>query len=121
MSDAVDAGGSRCGICNGDEWATLSPSEVTLGQVPPAVLSTVRTFYRCGVCCQLFWPGEKYDNTMDELRTEGREGRDETSSEGWGKGRKEDMEGCNSKSWDEGTQGGGAHPRLGVCCKQWAP
>jgi len=25
-------------------------------------------FYRCGVCGQLFWPGEKYENTMATLK-----------------------------------------------------
>ncbi|KOO26902.1 hypothetical protein Ctob_004421, partial [Chrysochromulina tobinii] len=28
LQEAVDAGGSRCGICNGDEWCTLRPDQV---------------------------------------------------------------------------------------------
>ena len=28
LQEAVDAGGSRCGICNGDEWCTLQPDQV---------------------------------------------------------------------------------------------
>ena len=34
LQEAVDAGGSRCGICNGDEWLTLRPDQVEAGQVP---------------------------------------------------------------------------------------
>ena len=25
-------------------------------------------FYQCGVCLQVFWPGAKYDATMDGLK-----------------------------------------------------
>jgi hypothetical protein len=48
LSDAVDAGGSRCGICNGDEWRTLRSEEVEPGQVPAAVLKQQKEFYKCG-------------------------------------------------------------------------
>ena len=78
VSDAVEAGGSRCGICNGDEWHTLRPRDVEAGQVPAAVLASQQVFYRCGVCQQIFWPGDKYESTMEGLRAEGRDqGRDE--------------------------------------------
>ena len=70
MSDAVTEGGSRCGICNGDEWQTLKPDQVGPGQVPAAVLAKQDIFYRCGACQQIFWPGEKYDNTMEGLRAD---------------------------------------------------
>ena len=70
LPDAVDAGGSRCGICNGDEWATLRPGQVGAGQVPAGVLAAQRVFYRCGRCQQIFWPGEKYESTMEGLRAE---------------------------------------------------
>ena len=70
LSDAVDAGHSRCGICNGADWQTLRAAEVPPGQVPPAVLASVPIFYRCGCCQQMFWPGDKYENTMDGLRAE---------------------------------------------------
>ena len=73
MSDAVEAGGSRCGICNGDAWLTLTPDQVEVGQVPPAVLRKQDVFYKCGCCMQIFWPGEKYESTMEGLRAEGRE------------------------------------------------
>ena len=43
LSDAVEAGGSRCGICNGDKWQTLRPAQVAPGQVPAAVLSLTLT------------------------------------------------------------------------------
>ena len=74
LSDIVDAGGSRCGICNGDDWYTLRPEQVEPGQVPPAVLRKQNVFYRCGKCQQIFWPGDKYENTMEGLRAEGKEG-----------------------------------------------
>ena len=73
LSDAVDAGGSRCGICNGDDWHTLRPHEVGAGQVPPAVLAKQSIFYRCGACQQMFWPGDKYESTIEQLRAEGRD------------------------------------------------
>lgn len=73
LSGLVDAGGSRCGICNGDEWQTLRPDEVEAGQVPHAVLRVQPVFYRCGACMQMFWPGDKYESTMDGLRAEGRD------------------------------------------------
>ena len=76
LSDAVDAGGSRCGICNGDDWHTLRPHEVGEGQVPAVVLQRQRIFYRCGSCQQIFWPGDKYESTMEGLRIEGREGEE---------------------------------------------
>lgn len=50
--------GSRCGICNGDAWYLAEPSEVDRGQVPKAVLKRVSTFYRCGICSQVFWPSK---------------------------------------------------------------
>ena len=25
-------------------------------------------FYQCGVCLQVFWPGAKYETTMDHLK-----------------------------------------------------
>jgi len=62
--------GSRCGICNGDEWIPLTREEAR-GSVPDAVLDAVLdepAFYRCGRCTQIFWPGAKYDDTMATLR-----------------------------------------------------
>ena len=70
MCDAVDAGGSRCGICNGNAWITLHPNEVKVGEVPRAVVDKQSIFYKCGACQQIFWPGEKYDNTMVGLRAD---------------------------------------------------
>ena len=57
LSEAAHhATGSRCGICNGDAWHKVRPSEVEEGQVPKAVLRKQPVFYRCGVCSQIFWP-----------------------------------------------------------------
>ena len=47
---------SRCGICNGDAWQRLQPSDVQGTEVPPSVLQKQTLFYRCGVCSQIFWP-----------------------------------------------------------------
>ena len=47
---------SRCGICNGDAWQRLQPSDVQGTEVPPSVLKKQAFFYRCGVCSQIFWP-----------------------------------------------------------------
>ena len=58
--------GSRCGICNGNDWVVLSSADVE-GRVPDAVLSEAE-FYRCGKCQQIFWPGRKYDAKMSGLR-----------------------------------------------------
>ena len=67
IREAVEAGGSRCGICNGAEWRTLCAGELR-GQVPEAVRTEEGEFYQCGVCLQVFWPGAKYDATMDGLK-----------------------------------------------------
>jgi len=67
IREAVEAGGSRCGICNGAEWRTLCAGELR-GQVPEAVRAEEGEFYQCGVCLQVFWPGAKYDATMDGLK-----------------------------------------------------
>ena len=67
IRDAVEAGGSRCGICNGADWRTLRAAEL-VGQVPEAVRQADGEFYQCGVCQQVFWPGAKYDATMDGLK-----------------------------------------------------
>lgn len=64
---AVATWGSRCGICNGCDWRTLSPDDVR-GEAPPGVLAEAPEYYRCGVCEQLFWPGAKYEDTMATLR-----------------------------------------------------
>jgi len=64
---AVMTWGSRCGICNGCDWRTLSPDDVR-GEAPPGVLAEAPEYYRCGVCEQLFWPGAKYEDTMATLR-----------------------------------------------------
>ena len=37
-------------------------------QVPEAVRAEEGEFYQCGVCLQVFWPGAKYDATMDGLK-----------------------------------------------------
>ena len=50
-----------------------SAEQVEPGQVPAAVLRQQREFYRCGRCQQIFWPGEKYESTMEGLRAEGKE------------------------------------------------
>lgn len=67
LREAVDAGESRCGICNADSWRHLQPSEVQ-GRVPVGVLRETDEFYQCASCEQIFWPGPKYSNTMDSLR-----------------------------------------------------
>ena len=67
IREAVEAGGSRCGICNGAEWRTLSAAQLR-GQVPEAVRAEEGEFYQCGVCLQVFWPGAKYESTMDGLK-----------------------------------------------------
>jgi len=46
---------------------------VGAGQVPPAVLAKQSIFYRCGACQQMFWPGDKYESTIEQLRAEGRD------------------------------------------------
>lgn len=67
IRDAVEAGGSRCGICNGADWRTLRAAELQ-GQVPEPVRAADGEFYQCGVCLQVFWPGAKYESTMDGLK-----------------------------------------------------
>jgi len=64
----VDAGESRCGICNGRRWRRLSREEAA-EEVPEPVISTEDNFYRCGDCGQVFWTGEKYTNAIDALRS----------------------------------------------------
>ena len=44
--------------------------------MPPAVLKKQHVFYRCGKCQQIFWPGDKYENTMEGLRQESTAGAD---------------------------------------------
>ena len=107
LSDAVDAGGSRCGICNGAEWQTLRPREIAPGQVPAAVLRHQRVFYRCGVCHQIFWPGDKYESTMDGLRAEG--------------SRAAAAAGGRSSDAAEGTARGLQPPRAGTAGSEWRP
>lgn len=67
LESLVNGGGSRCGICNARQWATLCKESVS-GLVPDAVLEQESKFYRCGFCKQIFWEGEKYSNNMDSLR-----------------------------------------------------
>ena len=66
LRGSVPYWGSRCGICNGNDWVVLSSADVE-GRVPDAVLSEAE-FYRCGKCQQIFWPGRKYDAKMSGLR-----------------------------------------------------
>ena len=68
LSRAVENGESRCGICNARAWRTLRPEEVR-GRVPPEVGAKEGEFFECGSCGQIFWPGEKYVETMDALRS----------------------------------------------------
>ena len=71
LGEAVaDSGGSRCGICNGDAWRVLRPAEVEAGMVPRVVLRRQPVFYLCGVCKQIFWPGDKYQGKMEGIRAE---------------------------------------------------
>ena len=49
------------------------------GLVPESVRLAAAEFYQCGRCRQLFWPGEKYDDTMATLK--GLSLNAETSSE----------------------------------------
>ena len=81
----MEAGGSRCGICNGAEWRTLSAAQLR-GQVPEAVRAEEGEFYQCGVCLQVFWPGAKYESTMEDLK--------KTTLDGGGRGSpgREDIE-----------------------------
>lgn len=37
--------------------------------MPPEVGAKEDEFYMCGSCGQIFWPGEKYVETMDSLRS----------------------------------------------------
>ncbi|CAK0793315.1 unnamed protein product, partial [Prorocentrum cordatum] len=67
LQEALSSGGSRCGICNSNNWSTLRPGDVE-GHVPPAVLEAESDFYQCGQCGQIFWEGAKYNNTMDSLK-----------------------------------------------------
>ena len=67
LYEALVAGESRCGVCNSAEWRTLSGDEVA-GRVPAAVTVDGRVFYECCHCLQIFWPGAKYESTMDSLR-----------------------------------------------------
>jgi uncharacterized protein with PIN domain len=67
LRDAVDAGESRCGICNADNWRHLQPSEV-VGRVPVGVLAETSEYFQCGSCEQIFWPGPKYEETMGSLK-----------------------------------------------------
>jgi uncharacterized protein with PIN domain len=65
--------GSRCGICNSDAWQTLDAAAALRGGlISEGVWRTYArggtSFYRCGRCEQVFWPGEKYDETMAELK-----------------------------------------------------
>jgi uncharacterized protein with PIN domain len=67
LSDVVDAGESRCGICNADCWLHLRPADVH-GRVPQGVLGLTDEFFQCASCEQIFWPGPKYSDTMDTLK-----------------------------------------------------
>ena len=49
------------------------------GEVPAGVLATQTVFYRCGSCQQIFWPGDKYESTMEGLRADGKD----EAGEGW--------------------------------------
>jgi uncharacterized protein with PIN domain len=64
---AVESGQSRCGICNAVAWITLQPHELH-GRVPRDVLRAGSEFYQCGSCRQIFWPGEKYNSTIQDLK-----------------------------------------------------
>ena len=68
LHEALVHGESRCGVCNSREWRTLYPADVA-GRVPAAVAASEEVFYECGYCEQLFWPGDKYNKTMDSLAT----------------------------------------------------
>ena len=105
LQEAVDAGGSRCGICNGDEWLTLRPDQVEAGQVPAAVLRQQSVFYRCGKCHQIFWPGDKYESTMEGLRMEGKEGG--VAKDGTQDGAKDGGGGGNGDDDESSSSGGG--------------
>ena len=60
LSEKVNATtGSRCGICNGDAWQRVKPSEADPGQVPKLMLRKQPIFYRCGVCSQIYWPSKR--------------------------------------------------------------
>ena len=107
VSDAVEAGGSRCGICNGDDWHTLRPNQVAPGQVPEAVRRSQRLFYLCGRCQQIFWPGDKYESTMEGLRDE--VGRDEP-----GGAAEPEPERASYKGVRAGTGGGVWRPPSGT-------
>ena len=48
-----------------------------MGQVPEAVRQADGEFYQCGVCLQVFWPGAKYDATMDSLKQAALDGEGE--------------------------------------------
>jgi uncharacterized protein with PIN domain len=67
LHEALVAGDSRCGVCNSAAWRTLSANEVA-GRVPAAVAANESVFYECGHCLQIFWPGVKYESTMESLR-----------------------------------------------------
>jgi len=65
--------GSRCGICNSGAWETLdAQAAFSEGMISEQVWQmharSATPFYRCGYCAQVFWPGEKYSDTMTELR-----------------------------------------------------
>jgi len=65
--------GSRCGICNFGAWETLDArAAFSEGLISEKVwrmhAHSATPFYRCGNCAQVFWPGEKYSDTMTELK-----------------------------------------------------
>lgn len=60
---------SRCLKCNA-EIEHLS-SEQVRGKVPAYVFETHRTFHRCPVCDQIFWPGTHWQRVLASLERGG--------------------------------------------------
>ncbi|KAL6765613.1 Mut7-C RNAse domain-containing protein [Haematococcus lacustris] len=50
---------TRCSICNGAEYETLSRMQAAELQVPAKVLNSVDEFYRCRTCHKVVWMGPK--------------------------------------------------------------
>lgn len=57
---------SRCVHCN-EPVHEVETSELALDGIPPHVLATHRTFYRCPTCGRYYWPGSHHEKIRRAL------------------------------------------------------
>ena len=62
----IDMGESRCPVCNGN--LAEADKRAVRGDVPDAVLKGNESFWKCGECGKVYWPGSHWENIADTIK-----------------------------------------------------